>query len=177
MIILGNDIGTNWGWAVLRNGKRVESGTWPLITKEEKDQIRKKTLVLPPQTRFIRANMQVREKLLEIRKLYPNEPLIFGYEKVMSHGPGGVQAAHVHGGLLAAGIYLVVAQTAVARPDMRPVHVGTWKKAFVGKGNATKKEYVAAASKRFRLKLTVTKNEDEAAALGVASYFWDTRND
>lgn len=161
-LIVGIDIGSSCGYAVLDGKKRVSSGTWKLWTDKDRRHGADEWV------RWIR----MRDCLVTLNKRLDEEfgedyERIFVYEDVRSHGKGGVRAGHVYGGFKAA---LQMTVALLGYPcDSLPVQ--TWKKAAVGKGNATKTEYVKSMNRRFRLRMTVKKREDEAAALGVAEAY------
>ena len=170
MIVLGLDIGTNFGWAVLINGKLHSCGTWTLLGPQKKD--------LPKYLRYTRANVAVREKILELQAEFPGKKIEVGYELVMGHGRSGVLAAHTYGGLLACGVWLTMCQMGHQNLEVHDVHVSSWKKTFTGSGKATKPEYIAKANERYGLTLRTkgVKDEDKAAALGVANHVWEKLN-
>lgn len=89
---------------------------------------------------------------------------VFVYEMVRSHR--GADAAHVYGGWLTKleEFDFHLQRMGVPTEFLR-VEVGTWKKAAIGNGRASKDLIRKTMSKRFKIKL---KTEDEADALGIA---------
>lgn len=143
MLILGLDLGTNCGWAVLDGKRRVDSGTWKLGTEK----------------RYSAFQYELGSTLLTMDEMDPD--FAVAYESVHNHR--GYRAAHVYGGLLAC-----VEMEAESWPDrinFHPIGVGTWKKATVGHGRAGKPDVMQWAKRRFRY---TPKTQDEADALGVA---------
>ena len=143
-IIIALDLGTRCGWAVF-NGKRVvESGRWSLLTSRKGRHRAERWL-----------NFDARlETLIE-----HYEPDVVAYEEVRRHV--GTTAAHVYGGLLA---QVEIADWRWPDAEFVPIGVGTWKKATVGQGNATKDDVLHWAKRKFRF---TPKSEDEADALGI----------
>lgn len=157
-LIIGIDIGSSCGFAVLDDGQRIRSGTWRLWT--DKDRRDKN----PEWWRWDRFEQELEALMELLEQEYDLEHVTFAFEDVRRHPGGGTKAAHVYGGLKA------MLETYCGRRDydMEALGVSTWKKEAVGRGHATKQEYVKAMNRRFRLRMTVAKREDEAAALGVA---------
>ena len=144
MNVLGLDPGTSFGFAVFSDGKLATFGEWNLKPKRHEGG----------GMRFVRLKAYLSE-LLDENKI----DLIF-YELVRRHA--GTDAAHVYGGLLGA-------LTALAEErglPYRGVPVGTCKKAFCGKGNASKQMMIDEASRRFGI--AVTDNEADAMAVALA---------
>ena len=144
MNVLGLDPGTSFGFAVFSDGKLATFGEWNLKPKRHEGG----------GMRFVRLKAYLSE-LLDENKI----DLIF-YEFVRRHA--GTDAAHVYGGLLGA-------LTALAEErglPYRGVPVGTCKKAFCGKGNASKQMMIDEASRRFGI--AVTDNEADAMAVALA---------
>lgn len=165
MCLISLDPGTNFGWAVFYRGRRMRSGTWYLEgkTKLEKEAIKghpdfDRLWAFPKLMRLLQALID------DCTRRYKTPPVVV-YELVMSHGPAGVYAAQKYGGWLAC--FSLLRTAYLKKVLFEPMHVGTWKRLFVGHGNATKKEYVAAVNAQFGLTLKVTSGEDEAAALGI----------
>lgn len=160
-LVVGIDIGSNCGFAVLDGSTRVASGTWRLwVDKDRRDKN-------PEWWRWDRLEIELGELLAQLREDYDLSELTVVFEDVRRHPGGGTKAAHVYGGLRA------VLELFCGREDIpcEGIAVGTWKRVATGKGHATKLEYVKAMNSRFRLRMTVAKREDEAAALGVAEAF------
>lgn len=144
------DLGTNCGWAVVNtDGQRLASGTWRLGKH-------------PTGAERWRAFANHLGELLSDTAARHGTPIACAYEKVRRHA--GTGAAHVYGALQA------VAQLSAYEHSIPvlPIEVSTWKKIATGNGSASKAHYVRAMNRRFRLKMDVSKREDEAAALGVA---------
>ena len=144
MNVLGLDPGTTFGFAVFSDGKLATFGEWNLKPKRHEGG----------GMRFVRLKAYLSE-LLDENKI----DLIF-YELVRRHA--GTDAAHVYGGLLGA-------LTALAEErglPYRGVPVGTCKKAFCGKGNASKQMMIDEAHRRFGI--AVTDNEADAMAVALA---------
>ena len=141
MTVLGLDLGTKCGWAVLNDdGTRVESGVWHCKKGKQ------------PGLRFATFATRLRWALLNYR------PTSIGYEQVHRHT--GTQAAHVYGGLL--GVLLLELHDGPYCID--GWNVGTIKKTATGKGNASKPMMVRAAVQRWGH----VKDDNEADALWVA---------
>lgn len=144
MNVLGLDPGTSFGFAVFCDGKLATFGEWNLKPKRHEGG----------GMRFVRLKAYLSELLDE-----HNIDLVF-YELVRRHA--GTDAAHVYGGLLGA-------LTALAEErglPYRGVPVGTCKRAFCGKGNASKQMMIDEASRRFGI--AVTDNEADAMAVALA---------
>ena len=144
MNVLGLDPGTSFGFAVFSDGKLATFGEWNLKPKRHEGG----------GMRFVRLKAYLSE-LLDENKI----DLIF-YELVRRHA--GTDAAHVYGGLLGA----VTALAEERGLPYRGVPVGTCKKAFCGKGNASKQMMIDEASRRFGI--AVTDNEADAMAVALA---------
>ena len=122
MALLALDLGTKTGYAFGRTGA-VISGT----------------ALFEPQ-RFEGGGMRYlrfRQWLDEMVALQPFEEVVF--EEVRAHK--GVDAAHVYGGLLGH----LSAWCEEKKVPYSGVPVGTVKKFWTGKGNATKEKMIAAA--------------------------------
>jgi len=142
MKILGIDPGTKCGWAILDDGKRIASGVFDLKPRRHEGG----------GMRFVRLERY----LLEILNTYTVD--LLAYELVRRHL--GTDAAHVYGGIIAS---LTRLSEERALP-YRGVPVGTCKKAFCGKGNASKSMMIKEAEVRFGIKCC----DNEADALAVA---------
>jgi crossover junction endodeoxyribonuclease RuvC len=92
-------------------------------------------------------------------------PDIVYFEEVRRHL--GTDAAHVYGGLLAT----LTAWCEEQKIPYRGVPVGTIKKTFTGKGNASKDEMINAACHHFKRVVT---DDNEADALGIL--YWASKN-
>jgi Holliday junction resolvasome RuvABC endonuclease subunit len=143
-MLLAFDLGTKCGWA------RGCAGKMPLYG----------TLDLSP-GRFSGGGMRFLRFENELQKLLEGVQQV-AFEEVRAHR--GVDAAHIYGGLMAT----LTAQCERWGIPYEGIPVGSWKKVFVGKGNASKTDVVAEAGRRGY----VTKTEDEADALGVWHAMW-----
>lgn len=162
-IIVGLDIGSNFGYAVLMGRRRLASGTWRLwcAAKDKK----KGTHQGYRWKRLYDALSQLLRKWCKSSK---GEKIHVVVEDVRRHV--GTTAAHVYGGLLAI-VDMVILSLGAEKFEYSLLGVSSWKRITTGKGNASKQEYVDAVNQIFRLQLNVSKNEDEAAALGVAAAY------
>lgn len=143
--VLALDLGTHCGWAVAKRDGAMEYGTesFHRVTGGAK-------------WAEFRAWLSSTIKRHGVEVLY--------FEDVKAHGPGQVIAAHVYGGFLA------MAQMVCHQHNVRMVGVGvgTVKKAFTGKGNATKQQMIARA---FELGFRLAKDADDTAdAIAILSY-------
>lgn len=139
--ILALDIGTSLGWA-LRTRAGVSSGTKSFAEKRN-------------ETRG--------DRLLRLWRWLSGmnrEPLAYvAYELVRAHGPGGILTAHCYGQF--EGVLLTwAARNGI---EVRPVGVGTVRKAVCGNGNAKKPDVDAAV----RALGFVPSTHDEADAIAV----------
>ena len=142
MNLLGSDPGSKCGWAILEGDTRIASGGFDLTGS-------------PREGGGMRI-LRLRHYLSQVFALYPVDAI--GYESVVRHQ--GVAAAHVYGAI-------VGALTSMAEEREIPyqgIAVGAHKKAFCGKGNASKSASVHAAAIRY----SVNVSHDEADALSVA---------
>lgn len=147
--ILALDLGTRCGYAVLQGRHRVDSGRWSLLSSR-KGRHRAE--------RWLNFRARVRSLVVEVR------PDVIAYERVRRHV--GTSAAHVYGGWLASIEELDLEwSTAGVSIEIMAIEVGTWKKAAVGNGSATKIEVAKAMRRRFRYKPAT---EDESDALAIA---------
>ena len=144
MNILGIDPGTRCGFAVFSDNQLVTFGEWDLRPKRHEGG----------GMRFVRLTRYLSE-LLDENKI----DLIF-YELVRRHA--GTDAAHVYGGLVAS-LTALSEERGVA---YRGVPVGTCKRLFCGKGNASKQMMIEEAKSRFGI--DVTDNEADAMAVALA---------
>lgn len=144
MITVGIDPGTNCGWAILNNGKRVASGVWELRGGRHEGG----------GMRYLRCRRYFEELLAN------NSIDAVGYEEVRRHK--GVDAAHIYGG--------IVGQiTAVCEDKGIPfaaIPVATIKRIATGRGNASKDDMIDAANARWLTNIT---DDNEADALWIAS--------
>ena len=127
-MILALDLGTITGFAYGPNP--VVSGTWNLRPTKHED----------PACRFLKLEAQ----LDRVQYDMPIPPTMIYYEKVQRHV--GTYAAHVYGGLVATmGMWCVRQDNPV---PYEGVAVGTIKKSWTGKGNASKDDMMAEAIRR-----------------------------
>jgi crossover junction endodeoxyribonuclease RuvC len=139
---LALDLATTTGFAIHRADGRIESGRTHFNTKKGEGE----------GMRYVRF----RAWLIEQKNVHAVDRV--AYELVMAHGPGA-QAGHVYGGLLA----ILQSFCEHHRITYHGHHVGTIKKAWTGKGNASKDEMVASAIARgFK---PIDHNEADAIAL------------
>ena len=156
MKVLGLDLGTHMGWAVLDGTTRVDSGTWTL-----------------DQNLHQGGGWRYLEFKLELQKLLATHDVeAVAYELVRRHGKGNnTQAAHVWGGFKAT-LQQFLDDPAVMIP-YTGIDVGTVKKTLTGKGNAGKDLMCQEANKRWGLSLVASDRPDEtgdneADALAIA---------
>ena len=141
MKLLALDLGTKTGWALYVGPGAIFSGAWDL----------KPSRFSGGGMRFVRFV----GFLTELHKSVGYDRVVF--EEVRRHM--STDAAHVYGGLMAT-------LTMFCEDKGLPyegVPVGTIKKSWTGKGNASKAEMVAEAKKRG----FYPQSEDEADALAI----------
>jgi Holliday junction resolvasome RuvABC endonuclease subunit len=147
MIIIGIDPATKCGWAVLKDGIPIASGTWDLSSRRHEGG----------GMRYLRCHKYFTELIESV------DAKAMAYEEIRRHR--GVDAAHVYGG--------IVGQiTAICEDKQLPftaIPVGTIKKRATGKGNASKEAMVAAANNTFDITV-VDDNEADAIWIGVVLY-------
>lgn len=156
-MIVGLDIGTNCGWAVLSpDGTRKDSGVWRMTPRPE-------TKTRPADHRAQRWLAMLGHCRLLFKKWRPAAVV---YERGIVFGSRGrAENLVVHGGLRAQ------MEIAALEEDDIPLVVispAEWKRAACGSGNAQKPAYITAANQLFGLNFDVAKvkqHEDEAAAL------------
>jgi len=139
---LSFDIGTNMGWAILREDGSVSHGCLKL-TPKKKDH---------PGARYLKFL----HWLERVHKQAPGLDTVV-YEDIRRHE--GTTAAHVYGGLLAC----LLAWAARYGIPCVPVGVGSWKVSIGIKGNAPKPAVFSAITKLGHLPAT----QDEADAIGI----------
>ena len=155
-MIIGIDIGTNCGWAVLhQDGTRRDSGTWRM-------GLRPATKSRPADHRAQRW-LDMAANCRALFKLW--RPSVVVFERPVGRADGGARATWlVHGGLLA---QLEIAALELDDVPLVELSPAEWKRAMAGSGNAKKPAYIAAANERHGLQLEA-RGEDEAAALLIA---------
>ncbi len=150
-MILALDLGTTTGFAY--GPADIVSGTWSLKPMTGAD----------PATRFLQLEAHLMGVSIssgdEITKVY--------YEEVMQR-PLSVYAGHIYGGLKATlGMWCV--EHNIPREG---VPVGTIKKHWTGRGNASKSEMVEEAIRRGYAPI----DDNEADALALLHYGLDNHN-
>ena len=161
--IIGLDLGTKCGWAVLGNGalsgvnERVQSGTWNFSPKRHEGG----------GMRYVRFANELRELLdAWCFDISPQGVSVHvAFEEVRRHR--GVSAAHVYGGLKA----VLQSELEVRGVPYTSIPVGTIKKHATGKGNASKEEMIASAKKEWEEESWELADDNEADALWVASAY------
>lgn len=154
-MVLGCDVGTSFGWCVLRVGepllrvgtevRRVGSGRWRLPSHSTQRLVHLRTYL---DDVIERAGVEV-----------------VAYEKVEHHV--STYAGQVYGELV--GVLRLAAADAKL-PDLVGIGVGQVKRRLAGRGNASKDEMVAAARSHLGREAV---SSDEADALGVALSWLD----
>jgi len=163
--IIGLDLGTKCGWAVLGNGElsevgqRIESGTWNFSPKRHEGG----------GMRYVRFANELRALLDKwCFDISPQGVSVHvAFEEVRRHR--GVTAAHVYGGLMAT--LQSVLEDRESKVPYVSIPVGTIKKHATGKGNASKEEMMLSAEKRWQDERWELKDDNEADALWVASAY------
>lgn len=147
--IIGIDLGTKCGFAVLQGRKRVESGRWNLRSSRKGWHRGERWIDFEVKLRMLQTTHQAE---------------VIAYERVRRHV--GTTAAHVYGGLLAMLERFDFGQRDYDyRAELVPIEVGSWKKATTGNGAALKPDVGRFVRKRFRY---TAASEDEADALAIA---------
>lgn len=149
MRVLGLDIATTTGWAVLDASGRVASGAWDCSVRRHEGS----------GMRLVRFRAFLREAIEHY------QPDVIAYELVERHE--GTGAAHVYGALQGALLEEGEVRGGLA---IATVPVGHIKQYATGRGNARKAAMVKAAKERWGIDPT----EDEADALWVAATWKDT---
>lgn len=140
--ILALDLGTLTGWALLSEGK-VVSGTFDMSPRNKHEKVG---------IRFLRFRKEFLPNFRKVHKIY--------YEEVRRHE--GTHAAHIYGGFWA----ILCAFCEENTIPLQPVEVAQWKMGLSCKGNASKKDVLAAIQKRgFN-----TNDYNEADSLGILTY-------
>ena len=163
--IIGLDLGTKCGWAVLSNGvlsekgARLGSGTWDFSVKRHEGG----------GMRYVRFANALRELLSKwsFACITNGDSVHVAFEEVRRHR--GVSAAHVYGGLMAT--LQAVLEDRESKIPYISIPVGTIKKHATGKGNASKEQMITAAKKQWQVEGWELKDDNEADALWVASAY------
>lgn len=164
--IIGIDLGTKCGWAVLSNGttvskagERLESGTWDFSVKRHEGG----------GMRYVRFANALRALLdrWAFDTSAKGTSVHLAFEEVRRHR--GVAAAHVYGGLMAT-LQCVLEDRETKIPYVS-IPVGTIKKHATGKGNASKEEMMTSAKKQWQDERWEFQDDNEADALWVASAY------
>ena len=140
--VLGLDLGTKCGWALL-DGKKLTSGTWDLSAKKDE----------PSGQRFTNFWDEL-QRIGAVDDVY--------HESVARHL--GVRAAHVYGGFVAILEHWCRSWHTRAIP-MHGIPVGTVKKHATGKGNAKKPAMISAAQEKWPKQKV--KDDNQADALWI----------
>lgn len=127
MIIVGLDLGTKTGWAILIDGT-IESGTWDFSPRRFDGG----------GMRFLRFRWHLSELLGTMAG-----PIEIYFEEVRAHK--GVDAAHIYGGFMA---HLTSICEEMKIPYLG-IPVGTIKRTATGKGNCNKAAMIAAAKRKW----------------------------
>ncbi len=147
-LILSLDLGTHTGFVLTKDSKQNIVGTWEFKNSRHEGG----------GSRYLRF----RQKLVETHTVMPIGRVF--YEEVRRHA--GTDAAHVYGGLLG----ILTSFCEEHNIPYEGVPVGTIKKFWTGKGNASKDMMIAVAeSKGFEVD-----NDNEADALAIS--FWAFAN-
>jgi Holliday junction resolvasome RuvABC endonuclease subunit len=147
MIIIGIDPATKCGWAVLKDGKRIASGTWDFSNRRHEGG----------GMRYLRCRKYFTE-LIDSMK-----PDAVAYEEIRRHM--GVDAAHVYGGLVGQ----ITAVCEDKKIPFKAIPVGTIKKTATGKGKASKQQMIDTANIEFSTEV-VDDNEADALWIGKTLY-------
>jgi crossover junction endodeoxyribonuclease RuvC len=124
MTVLALDLATKCGFAILRADGRIESGATSFKPKAKEGE----------GMRWVRF----RAWLVDLKQQHDFTRVT--YELVIAHGPGA-QAGHIYGGLVA----VLQSFCEHHRIPYASHHVGTIKKAWTGKGNASKQQMIDRA--------------------------------
>lgn len=156
-IVVGFDIGTNFGWAILDadDATRVSSGTW----------------MCPPKPHPASRCIKLGEELAGLMATLRGRQGVVAIEEVRRHT--NTRTAHVWGALHSQ------VEIAAFRAGLEIIALAPseWMREFVGFGRKPKgsakgftmaSAYTARANEVFGLDLDEKPNEDEAAALGIA---------
>lgn len=154
MKIVGIDPGTNCGWCIIEDGKRIASGTWNLAGKRHEGG----------GMRYLRF----RRSFCEV--IGSGDIDAVAYEEVRRHK--GVDAAHIYGGIIGQLAEICESQNL----PFTAIPVTTIKKVATGRGNAGKADMIKAANNKWGLQLSTEerkKEDNEADALWVAFSLWE----
>lgn len=160
LAVLGLDLATRTGWAVLDRHGQLTSGvvSFDLARGES------------PGMRFLRARRWLEEVLVRRRVEIVEAGLGVTAERVFNEPAVDVvafeQGSHHRGGaatqVLVGLQAIALAQAAVLGIETLPVHTTRLKKWAAGRGNATKEEMVAAARARWPDQDVVDDNQADA---------------
>jgi len=139
--ILGLDLGTNTGWAIRQRDGMIRHGTVK-HNNRKRDHVGQRWL-------------NFRAWLFGV--LSAEQIHLLAYEDVRRHE--GITAAHAYGAFKA----MVEMCAASCNIELLPVGVGVIKKAWTGRGNATKQEMIKEAQRRW----FDPRNDNEADALAI----------
>lgn len=143
-IYIGLDLGQSAGWAVMDSDYvLLDSGVWNNRKIKHKGQL------------WVTFHGQIIDLIRDW------SPSVVCYENIRRHV--GTAAAHQYGLLRSC---VQVTELDNLQIVYRPIEVSSWKKVSVGRGNATKQEYIDWANDTYGLSLGM-KQEDQAAAIGV----------
>lgn len=145
--MLGLDLGTKCGWALIRGKKLVSHGCWALTARKADHGVG---------ARYLRLQAQ----LENIMGLFPDIHLI-GFEDVLPRTHISVGACRLYNGLLAT---LHIFNESACR-ELVGVNPTTLKKVATGSGRASKDDVWEAAQETWQ---TTIETYDEADALWVA---------
>lgn len=156
-VIIGLDLGSRTGFAVLLGARRLTSGRWSLVSAR-KGWHRAE--------RWLDFEQYVTDLFMDNARR--DRACVIAYERVRRHV--GTGAAHVYGGFLSSMERLDFTFARMetdfgVRPEMMPIEVGTWKKATTGNGAALKTDVMQFAKSRWRYSTT---DDNEADALAIA---------
>jgi len=147
MIVIGIDPGTKCGWSVLKDGKRIASGTWDLSSRRHEGG----------GMRYLRCRKYFENLLASV------EVNAVAYEEVRRHM--GVDAAHVYGGIVGQ----ITAVCEDKKIPFKGIPVGTVKITATGKGRASKQQMIDTANEEFSIEV-VDDNEADALWIGKTLY-------
>ncbi|MDA3834056.1 MAG: crossover junction endodeoxyribonuclease RuvC [Spirochaetales bacterium] len=149
-MILAFDLATNTGWAVVANGKVLESGIQSFAKKRgETNGIM-----------FLKFRRWANKLMWKMRTIKSYDIQIMAYEQ--AHFRGGAATE------ICVGLQTRVQELAAeSQLESFPVNTASLKKFATGKGNASKKEVMEAAKKILKRE---PESDDEADAIFVGLY-------